>query len=98
MKINKKAYYIVRSVPAGVFFGRIKEKDGQEVTMTNAICLWYWDGAASLNQLSHEGTKRPQNCRFTMPVQEVTILEVCEIIPCTDCAVESIKKVKIWKE
>lgn len=65
MKINKEAYYIVRSVPAGVFFGHIKEQDGQEVTMTNARCLWYWDGAASLNQLASEGVKCPGNCKFT---------------------------------
>ena len=96
MKINKEKNYIVRSVPAGVFFGHIKEQDGQEVTMTDAICLWYWDGAASLNQLANEGVKNPQSCKFSMPVSELTIMEVCEIIPCTDAAVENINGVEAW--
>lgn len=44
--------FIVRAKDAGVFYGTIKERIGNEVTMTNARCLWYWDGAASLMQLA----------------------------------------------
>lgn len=47
--------------------------------MTNARCLWYWDGAASLMQLAMEGVTAPQNCKFTMPADEVTILDGCDI-------------------
>lgn len=32
---NKKEFYIVRGDRSGVFFGNIKERNGQEVTMTN---------------------------------------------------------------
>lgn len=52
--INKEAnkmdntYYIVRCDRSGVFAGNIVERNGQEVTMSDARCLWYWDGAASL--------------------------------------------------
>ena len=59
--------FIVRAKDAGVFYGTIKERIGNEVTMTNARCLWYWDGAASLMQLAMEGVTAPQNCKFTMP-------------------------------
>ena len=51
--INKEAnkmdntYYIVRCDRSGVFAGNIVERNGQEVTMSDARCLWYWDGAAS---------------------------------------------------
>lgn len=45
-------YYIVRSDRAGVFFGRIKERNGSEVTMTDVRRIWYWYGAASLSQLA----------------------------------------------
>ena len=54
--INKEAnkmdntYYIVRCDRSGVFAGNIVERNGQEVTMSDARCLWYWDGAASLKQ------------------------------------------------
>ena len=87
---------IVRSIDAGVFYGMIAEIDRTEVTMTNARCLWYWEGAASLNQLANEGVKRPQNCKFTMACNEIVIFGVCEIIPCTNKAIECIEAVKEW--
>lgn len=89
--------YIVRADRAGVFFGKIKERNGGEVTMTDVRRLWYWDGAASLSQLATEGVKAPENCKFTVYVPEMTILGVIEIIPCTTMAEDSIKKVKEWK-
>ena len=51
MKIEKDKYYLIRTEDTSVYFGRITEKDGQEVTMTECRCIWYWRGAASLNQL-----------------------------------------------
>ena len=89
--------FIVRAKDAGVFYGEIKERTGDEVTMTNARCLWYWDGAASLMQLAMEGVTAPHSCKFTVTADEVTILGVCEILPCTDKAVQSIDKVYVWK-
>ena len=97
MEIIKDKKYIVRSVQAGVFYGNLKEKTGDEVTMTDARCLWYWDGAASLMQLAEEGVKYPSSCKFTITVPELTILNVCEIIPCSDKAVENIDSVPVWR-
>lgn len=90
-------YYIVRADRAGVFAGNIKERNGSEVTMTNVRRIWYWDGAASLSQMAVEGVKKPQNCKFTVTVPEMTILGVIEIIPCTDEAEKNIKGVPEWK-
>lgn len=89
--------YIIRADRAGVFFGKIKERNGSEVTMTDVRRLWYWDGAASLSQMAIEGVKNPQNCKFTMTVPEMTILGVIEVIPCTDEAEKNIKGVPEWK-
>lgn len=97
MKINKEQKYIVRSVEAGVFYGYIIEKEGCEVTMKNARCLWHWSGAASLNQLAAEGVKYPDDCKFTMPINEVVITNVCEILACTEQAISCIDGVEIWK-
>ena len=88
---------IVRADRAGVFFGEIKECNGNGVTLRNARRLWYWDGAASISQLAMEGTTRPNECKFTMPVTEITVFGIIEIIPCTDVAVASIGAVKEWK-
>lgn len=89
--------YIIRSEKAGVFFGKIKKRAGSEVTMTDVRRLWYWNGACSLSQLATEGTKAPNDCKFTVTVPEMTIFGVIEIIPCTDAAEKSIKAVKEWK-
>ena len=90
-------YYIVRSDRAGVFAGNIKERNGDEVTMTNVRRIWYWDGAASLSQMAVEGVKKPRNCKFTVTVPEMTILGVIELIPCTGEAEKNIKGVPEWK-
>lgn len=88
---------IVRTKHAGVFYGEIKERNGSEAVMTNARCLWYWDGAASLMQLAMNGVTNPNNCKFTVYVSEITLLGVVEIIPCTDQAIKCIEGVKEWK-
>lgn len=88
---------IVRGDKSGVFFGEISERSGREVTLNNVRRLWYWNGAATLSQLATEGVTKPHDCKFTMMVDEITILDAIEIIPCTPAAVESINGVKEWK-
>lgn len=88
---------IVRSNGAGVFFGEIKEKDGNRVVMTNARRIWYWKGAASLSQLAQEGTSNPSGCKFPVSVDEVEVFNVLEILSVTDKAAKSIDAVKVWK-
>ena len=97
MKINKEQKYIVRSIEAGVFYGYITEKDGTEITMHNVRCLWYWSGATSLNQLAEEGVKDPTGCKFTVPAEEIVITNACEILACSEQAINCIDEVKVWK-
>ena len=93
--INKKV--IVRGDRSGVFFGTLVERNGREVTLENCRRLWYWDGAASISQLAVDGTKKPDNCNFTVSVNSILILDAIEIIPCTETAICSIEGVKEWK-
>jgi len=88
---------IVRGDRSGVFFGELKEKRGREVTLVKCRRLWYWDGANSISELALSGTSKPNDCKFTVTVDEILILDAIEIIPCTDNAVESIEGVKEWK-
>lgn len=89
--------YIVRCDRSGVFYGEIEKRDGQDITMNNARCLWRWSGAASLMQLALEGVKKPKDCKFTVTVDSLEVLDAIEIIPCTNAAVKSIEGVKPWK-
>ena len=88
---------IVRADRAGVFYGEIVERNGSEVKMKKVRRIFYWDGAASLSQLSVYGTSKPENCKFTVYVPEMEILGVIEIIPCSEKAIKSIEGVKEWK-
>lgn len=92
-----KKKYIIRCKEAGVFYGEIKERRGGEVDLLNCRRIWYWDGAASLSQLAVDGVSKPDNCKFTVYVPEMTVLGVVEIIPCTEKAIKSIEGVKEWK-
>ena len=93
--IGKKV--IIRGDRSGVEFGELVEQNGSVATLKNARRLWYWAGAASLSQLAMDGTKRPQDCKFTVTVSSITILDAVEIIPCTDKAIKSIEEVDEWK-
>lgn len=88
---------IVRGESSGVFFGVLAARDGREVRLTDCRRLWYWDGAASISQLAKDGTKAPANCKFTVTVDEIEILDAIEVIPCTPEASEIIKSVNVWK-
>lgn len=89
--------YIVRGDRSGVFYGEIKERNGKEVTMTNVRRLWYWDGANSISQLAQCGTVSPNNCKFTVTVDEMLILDAIEIDKCSQEAIKSIEAVEAWK-
>ena len=89
-------YYIVRCKDAGVFAGKIVSREGDEVRMTDARRIWYWEGAASLSQLAVDGTSSPERCKFPAPVEDILLLGVIEIIRCTDKAEQSIKGVPVW--
>lgn len=91
-------WFIVRTYSAGVFFGQIESRNGQEVIMRNARRIWYWDGASSLSQLAMEGTCRPENCKFPCAVDRIELFQVIEILSVTDKAKKSIDEVHIWHQ
>lgn len=93
----KNQKVIIRAQSAGVFYGTIESRTGDEVVMNNCRRLWYWSGAASLSQMAVEGVKNPSECKFTVVVPQMTILGVIEILPCSVDAVKSIENVPVWK-
>lgn len=93
--IGKKV--VIRAYGAGVFYGTLNEVDGNTVELTSCRRLWYWDGAASLSQLAAEGVTRPDNCKFTVTVESIVIINVIEIIPASEQAQKSIESVREWK-
>ena len=95
--IEKGMKVIIRGDRSGVFYGELVNKNGNEVELKNCRRLWYWDGANSISELAEKGTQRPENCKFTVVVDKIEILDVIEIIECTDRAIKSIEGVKTWR-
>ena len=89
---------LIRSADSGVHVGYMESKVGGEVTLVNSRRIYYWDGAATLSQLSQDGVSKPDNCKFPAAIPQITVLGVCEIIPVTEAAWESISNVKEWKQ
>ena len=84
-KLDGMERCIIRSYGAGVFLGYVAEQkselSGVNIILKQAKRIHYWDGACSLTQLALEGTKSPNNCRITEPVESQYIANVIEIIP-----------------
>lgn len=93
----KRRYVIVRTYSAGVFAGILESRTGQEVILSNARRIWYWDGAASLSQLAVDGPSRPENCKFPEAVSRVELTQAIEILDVTDKAQVAIEGVKPWR-
>lgn len=87
---------IVRGKDSGVQFGTLAERDGSYILLKDARRIWFWSGAASLSQLAMDGVAHPKDCKFTVPVDEIAILDAIEIILCSDKAIESVNGVTPW--
>ena len=96
MTIETGDIVCVRSRDAGVFVGMLAGRSGDEVALLDARRIWYWDGAASLSELSQLGPSRPENCKFPAAVPEALILGVCEVLPVSEVAAEAIAAVPPW--
>lgn len=94
MELNKKV--IIRADRAGVFYGTIVRKDGNEVELKDCRRIWYWDGAASLSEIAVSGVKH-ETSKITVTVESIVIIGVIEIITCTEEAIKNIESAPVWK-
>ena len=82
---------IIRTFAAGVWFGRLKEKSGNEVIQTEARRMWRWwaKEAISLSGVALHSSSQEKS-RIAGAVESVW-LEAIEIIPVSGKAAESIR-------
>ena len=93
--VGKKV--MVRTYSAGVHFGELVEKCGQQAILKNSKRVWSWVKAASLSQLAMEGSKHISGCKITMAVGEVLLDRVVEIIPMNLSAYNQLMEAEEWK-
>ncbi len=84
-------YVIARCYSAGVHAGTVESVDGENVILTDSTRLWSWkaqDGVA-LSGVAQNGIVRANSKLDTInPV--IYLTGVCELIPCTAKAKETI--------
>ena len=82
---------IIRTYPAGVWFGRLKAKSGREVILTEARLMWRWwaKESISLSGVALHGINQEKS-RIAGAVESVW-LEAIEIISVSGKAAESIR-------
>lgn len=87
--VGKKC--VVRTSSAGVWFGEIAEKSGNEVILKNARRMWYWHAAESisLSAVALYGINQDKS-KIVAAVPTVW-LEAIELIPASDKAITSIE-------
>ena len=95
VELDGMKYVCIRTYSAGCHCGYLESKDGMNVVLRNSRRLWYWDGAASLSQLSMEGVSKPDKCKFPCEVDRIE-LSAIEIIDMTEKARLSVLGVKEW--
>jgi len=93
--VGKKV--MVRTYSAGVHFGTLKAKIGQEAILTDSRRVYSWQKAATLSQLAMEGSKAVENCKITMIVDEILLNRVIEVIPMGEQAVNNLYGAAVWK-
>lgn len=95
---DSNKYYIVRTYSAGVFFGKIISKNGDELIIDNCQKIHAWVGACAVEQLAIDGVSEPDKCRITVPVNGSIVKGWIQIIPCLQKSVDNLKGIKIWKK
>ena len=82
---------IIRTYSAGVWFGRLKEKSGNEVILTEARRMWRWHAkeSISLSGVARHGINQKKS-RICGALNSIW-LEAIEIITLTEEAAESIR-------
>ena len=92
-----REYVIVRCSAAGVHAGELVERNGTEIVLANSRRIWYWSGAATLSELAKYGAKCPEKCKFAVTLDRITLLDACEIIPCTAAGEKMIRECAEWR-
>lgn len=90
--IGKKV--LVRSYDAGVYFGTLKDVDGETVSMENVRNIWRWNGATCLSQIANDGIS---GGRVSQVVKSMLLNRVCQILPLEEKAIKNLEEHPAWK-
>lgn len=88
-------YCLIRAYSSGVHCGYVKEEYGQDIILTDSRRIWSWSGAFTLSKVAADGF---QEAKMSVPIKEIKIKQVIEIIPLSDIIKEKFKNWKVHNE
>jgi hypothetical protein len=78
-KIVKGSRVLVRTNNAGVHYGTLESRTGQEIHLSNARRIWSWNGALSLSEIASAGIDI-KNSKLSVTVDEIILPTAIEVI------------------
>jgi hypothetical protein len=98
-EVDGLKYCVVRTYSAGVHIGYVKsfgEKHPQHAKLISSRRLYQWSGACSLSQVAIDGVD--DSSKIAIPVPEIELTDVVEVIHCSFLAAEFFRGAKAWKK
>lgn len=89
-------YVVVRTYAAGVHVGVLKDYDyiTRHAVLTDSRRIWSWEGAFTLSAVAVDGIT---GGRIAIPLDEIMIAQVEEIIPCSSVAESNLRGKEVHK-
>lgn len=86
-------YVIARCYSAGVHAGEVVSVDKETVILKDSRRLWPWkaEKGIALSGVAQSGLK--EGCKVDLVNPEIYLTGVCELIPCSQTAKESINEI-----
>lgn len=81
--MKKGTKVLIRTYSAGVHFGILESRNGQEVHLKNARRLWSWSGALSLSEVASTGVNI-NSSKISVPVSDIILTQAIEIMPISE--------------
>jgi hypothetical protein len=86
MTTTKKKMVLVRTYLAGVHFGELVSRKGQEAVIARCRRIWSWQGANSLNEIANSGVAT--GSKISEPTASVTLTQVIEVLDMAPAAIK----------
>lgn len=76
---------LVRTYSAGVHYGKLTERAGDECVLEDARRIWSWSGAFTLSTIATKGVR---SAKMPNKVEAILLTGVIEVIPMTSYAIK----------
>ena len=76
-------YVIVRTDSAGVHFGKLIEREGNELVLDESRRIWSWEGAFTLSAIAESGVS---SAKLSTTLDGVLLIGAIEVLPLSEVA------------